>query len=200
MNAVTNKFHSSVVSFGAKYIKSPFFFCFTVFSSLGLMQALFARNTAESLKFIGFAIAVAALHFFFYRNEKPVRESLKSLCLFLIPPLLVVLTAASELPKEASSQEYQRIGTALKYPKNEQALVQIEKLISEALDDGKISKWESAELEGQIFNINGFLSGSDASMTQAGARSQLLALMNWRRLNPGEIKYFGKSEHGSPAN
>lgn len=178
-----------------KYLGSPAFYCFTLLTCLGLMQALLGRNTGEGLKFIGFGLVFALWHFLMYRKEKTVRESLKALTFFLIPPLIVVITAAIEGPKEADSRQYQELGSALKYPRNEQVLKIIQAHIKADLEDGKISKWEAAKLRNEIFEHNGFIDGTNPHMSQDEARERLLTILKENQEEPDRIKYFGKPAH-----
>lgn len=175
-----------------RYLSSPAFYCFTLCTSLGLMQALLGRNVGEGLKFIGLGLVFALLHFLMYCMEKTVRESLTALTFFLLPPLIVVITAAIEGPKEADSRQYQELGSALKYPRNEQVLNNIQAHIKADLQDGKISKWEATKLRNEILEHNGFIDGTNPHMSQEEARERLLTILRENQEEPDRIKYFGK--------
>ncbi|ECI2908863.1 hypothetical protein CRW16_21780 [Salmonella enterica subsp. enterica serovar Saintpaul] len=146
------------------YLNRPLLLWCGLLLTFCVIQLLLGRNNREAVKFFLAAFLCGGVHFFFTKNKK---QSLISLVIFLIPSLCIAIYAAVIMPKETSAGDYTEIEMGLKYAKTDTNRHEILLAVIDAMNDGKISQWESQHLIHFIFSINGFLMRTDPARSDA---------------------------------
>lgn len=161
-----------------KYLYQPAHWWTGILTAFGVAQLLIGRNNQQAIYFFLAALVVTALSFFFAFRSNTQREKSLSLIIFLIPAVAIALYAAVAMQKETSQEDYSEIVNGLKSAKTEIDRRLLVLSVMDAMQDGKISRWEGNALRNDMFERNGFLFRSDVKSTQQEARQELQATID----------------------
>ncbi|EJF2737280.1 TPA: hypothetical protein OOF39_004549 [Kluyvera ascorbata] len=173
-----------------RYLNQPGLWWTSLFMSLSMAMLFLDRNIKESFYYFLAAVAVTAMSFFFAYKNKSLREHYFSLAIFLIPAVIIAVYAAVSMPKEASQGDYREIELGVEYAKEGVDKRVILLSVMDAMNDGKITNWESAGLRHLIFERNGFLMRADTANSVTEARKQLQILID--KIKPETVLTMSK--------
>ncbi|EEC2753776.1 TPA: hypothetical protein RKX70_004184 [Escherichia coli] len=160
-----------------RYINRPFFLWMALFLVGASIQAWFARNTEEAVKFLCASIVMLVLQLWLSRRTPP-KDTAIAFFIFTIPALVVTAWAGIKMPQEASVGDYSEVSNGIRLSKNAAVHQELMALTERYFKDNTLSRWEAAELRHLTFERNGWLYRGNAAESQEEARVILRRTLN----------------------